>query len=486
MKSSSTIFGQLVALAFGGTTAILAAIPENVPPVTFDEGRGVIQIAERLRLEDRSNNFDFNSAVHSANDDSWLLHRLRLGLTWKPDAQTSVQVGLQDSREFGSDRPNVPYISGAEGTDVLDLQLAAVTWGNPATAPVSFTLGRQSLAFGDERLVGPGDWGNLMRAFDGAKVIWNLVPGKTTVTFFATETVHIGEETGGNGWKFNNSGRGDLFSGAYLSHKLTPKDTLETYVFWRNKSNNGPIYTTTNTSIPVAARTTAPYDIGQDVVTFGARFVRGPKPGAFDHEYEAAYQAGNVDRQTLTNTGPYGGNRAKLDQAAWAIHGLLGYTPDNVAWKPRLSVEYNVASGDTNRADGKNGSFMGMFPSNHKFYGTMDAFAWKNIREAVASVRFVPVAKTTLRIDYHRFSLYTDEDAWYRANGVATVRPLNAAAQSAPTRVGDEIDINGSWTPRPWAAIDIGYAHFLSGAYLSATGARSDADFFYLQTTLKL
>jgi len=37
-----------------------------------------------------------------------------------------------------------------------------------------------------------------------------------------------------------------------------------------------------------------------------------------------------------------------------------------------------------------------------------------------------------------------------------------------------------------WVALDASYAHFYARPYLQATGAASDADFFYLQTTVKL
>jgi hypothetical protein len=115
----------------------------------------------------------------------------------------------------------------------------------------------------------------------------------------------------------------------------------------------------------------------------------------------------------------------------------------------------------------------------------MDVIGWKNLREWVATARFTPLPKTAVRIDYHDFSLYTAQDAWYRKNGVATVRPLNAAAQNAPRSVGDELDLTCTWTPRPWVMVDVGYSKFFSGSYLSDTGASGDADFFYLQTTLK-
>ena len=53
-------------------------------------------------------------------------------------------------------------------------------------------------------------------------------------------------------------------------------------------------------------------------------------------------------------------------------------------------------------------------------------------------------------------------------------------------RAGDEIDLTFTWAPRPWVALDASYAHFYARPYLQATGAASDADFFYLQTTVKL
>lgn len=454
-------------------------------PLVFDQGRGTFEFIERLRFEDRSENFDFNSAARSPTDDSWFVQRIRVGVTWKPAPGWSLQAQLQDAREWGSDRPKVPFILGAEGNDSLDLRLASVTWSDPKNSPFSFTLGRQVLSVGEERLVGPGDWNNFARTFDAAKASWTLVPAKTTLTAFFGSVVHVEETHQGDGWKMNRSSADDLFGGLVLTQKIDSLQTAEGYVFWRDKKDNGPVYVATDPSVPAAARNAAAYDIGQNVVTIGGRFVRAPREGALDGEFEAAFQGGSVDRQTTAATGSYAGSDASLDQRAWALHALLGYTPPGFPAKLRVNVEYNAASGDTNRNDGRNGSFMNLFPSNHKFYGFMDAFAWKNLRETVATVRCTPVKNATLRVDYHWFSLATNQDAWYRANGVATVRPLNAAAQSAPKRAGDELDVTGSWTPRAWLALDVGWSRFFAGSYLRATGAASDADFFYAQTTLK-
>jgi len=482
--------GSLGALCL---TPWLTAQPSPAPAVphavTFDNGRGTFEFIERLRYEDRSETFDFNSAAKAPTDGSWFLQRLRLGATWKPVTDLSLQIQLQDARELGSDRPKVPFILGAEGNDALDLRLASITWGNPKSSPVVLTFGRQILSLGEERLVGSSEWNNFARTFDAGKLVWTVVPAKTTATVFLGSVVNIEGTTSGTGWRFDHSSTKDLFGGIDVVQKLEAKSTLEGYLLWRDKRNNNPVYSAPTAPIPAASRTAAAYDIGQRIGTLGARFLKPPAPakdGGFDTEIEVAWQFGQVDRQSTTATGQYGGSSPELDQDAWAFHALVGYTPPSAPVGLRFDVEYNLASGDTDRTDSKNGSFMNLFPSNHKFYGFMDAFAWKNLREGVATVRFAPLPKTTVRVDYHRFSLYSSQDAWYRANAVATVRPLNVAAQAAPRRAGEEIDLTFTWAPRPWVALDAGYAHFSAGPYLQATGAASDADFFYLQTTVKL
>ena len=455
-------------------------------PITFDDGRGTIEFIERLRFEDRQNNFDFDSANHSPTDDSWFEQRFRMGLIWKANATTSLQLQLQDSREWGAERPTVPFILGAEGNDALDLRLASVTFGDPKKSTVVFTLGRQILALGDERLVGPSEWNNFARTFDAGKLVWSVTPGQTIATLFVSSVVNVQGTTSGSGWKFDHSSSRDLFSGFDLTHKLDAANTLEGYVLWRDKKDNNPIYIAPTATIPAAARAAAAYDIGQDVYTIGARYVHAPKAGAFDTEVEAAFQGGNVNRQTTAATGTYAGSSPTLDQKAWAIHGLVGYTPAGAPGKLRFDLEYNVASGDTNRTDGTNGSFMNLFPSTHKqYYSLIDLFSWKNLREFTATARFSPLPKTTVRLDYHDVSLYSSQDAWYRANAVATVRPLNAAAQGAPSRAGEEFDLTFAWTPRPWISLDAGLARFTAGPYLRATGASSDANFVYAQTTVK-
>jgi len=77
--------------------------------------------------------------------------------------------------------------------------------------------------------------------------------------------------------------------------------------------------------------------------------------------------------------------------------------------------------------------------------------------------------------------LATTDDAWYRANGAAKVRPITPGA---PDFVGSEIDLTGTYQPLKWLGFQAGYSHFFSGAYVRATGPDSDADFGYIQTLI--
>jgi hypothetical protein len=116
----------------------------------------------------------------------------------------------------------------------------------------------------------------------------------------------------------------------------------------------------------------------------------------------------------------------------------------------------------------------------------MDMFAWKNIHNPSVQLRLTPHEKVSVQLDYHAFWLYTNEDAWYRANAVAAVRPVDAAARDADKFVGTEADLTVGYNPFKWMRILAGYSHFFAGNYpedTSVGGAGSDdADFAYLQT----
>ena len=128
MKATTLALAAVLnSLAFAGpapTPVIPMVPPPAANPLSCADGRITLSLENQTRFEFRENNFDFNNSVNSVNDDSWLLNRFRVGLLLKPTSWMSLYIQGQDSREIGSNRPNIPGQLGAEGDNPFDLRQA--------------------------------------------------------------------------------------------------------------------------------------------------------------------------------------------------------------------------------------------------------------------------------------------------------------------------------------------------------------------------
>jgi hypothetical protein len=245
----------------------------------------------------------------------------------------------------------------------------------------------------------------------------------------------------------NDTGRNQIFSGLYFSSTgLIPVQTTDLYAFELHEE-----YATGDS----------------DFVTLGTRMKADPKKlGGFDYETEMAAQVGTLKGKDL---------------AAFAGHWGAGYNWLDTAWKPRIGIEYNYATGDDNAKDGTVNTFQNLFPTNHLFYGMMDLFSWQNISNPALSFSVQPTDKVKVKLDYNFFWLADTNDAWYRANGTTQVRPISPNANSY---VGSELDLMVNWKITKNVMLGAGYGHFFDGKYAKASGAASDADFAYTQLTI--
>ncbi len=468
--------GETVAKSTSGKTVVEKAPEAN--PLSFFDGKVVFDVQERLRFEARENNFDFNSEVDALTDDAWLLQRFRFGVLLKPAPWLKIYAQTQDAREIDSDRPDFPGQLGAEGDDSFHLRQGYVEVGDVKRFPLTLRAGRQILSYGDERLIGAFDWNNIGRTFDAVKLRWE--EKKWSLDAFVSSVVvpRRGEYNPSDFVNVTETERGQVFGGLYFTTTALPFQTTDLYALYLYENTN-PDY--------------QPRAIGDTTfATFGMRVKS--KPGAFapqpaappsdgkstpapapapkaiglDYSAEVAFQSGEV---------------RGLDLSSFAVTAALGYTFD-VAWKPRLSVEYNYASGDNNPTDGDIETFQNLFPTNHKFYGIMDVTAWQNMQQVMAAVTVQPHKTVNVQTNYRAFFIASTDDVWYRANGVTPVRPLNAAARDAGKYEGSQVEIVATWTPVKYLQFQAGYAHFFAGNYLEDTGASSDADFGYVQATI--
>ncbi len=439
---------------------------DPAPLLSFADGKIVFDIQERLRWEIRDNNFDFNRGVNAVTDDGWLLQRFRIGMLLKPVPWLKIYGQAQDSREFFSGRPLIPGASGAEGDDSFDLRQAYVDISDFSKCPWGLKVGRQILSYGDERLVGAFDWNNFGRTFDAVKLTYKT-KGFTVDAFTSTPVVitskNYNQSDFFNGTETN---RDLIFSGLYGTFDSLPFGTLDLYSLFINEPRGNTSNVQGGLAAPV---TTGSLKNHSDFVTLGTRVKGDPKKlNGLEFQGEFAYQVGDVRGLSLN---------------AFAANVGAGYNFD-LPMKPRIYVEYNYASGDGNSADKNLGTFQNLFPTNHKFYGIMDVFAWQNLHNAMLSFKVTPMKNVTAQVDYNAFWLADTNDVWYRANGLTAVRPLNATSRKASDYCGSEVDFIVTWNACKYVQVQGGYSHFFAGDYLKSTGFHSDADFGYVQATI--
>lgn len=427
----------LLATAVAFTTLTHAQTATAPNPLSFAEGRVVFGIEDQTRFEYRDNNYDFNSSISTAADDSWLLNRARISLQLKPTNWLTFYVQGQDSREIDSKRADIPGLLGAEGDNPFDLRQLYVEIGDAKHSPLSLKVGRQVLLYGDQRLIGPLEWSNISRTFDAVKLRYAGKDG-LWVDAFVSSVVVIDR------FGMDDSDKDSLLSGLYAHIPTLGIQDTELYALYFDDTNRNDHF-----------------------LTLGTHWKSTPgKLGPWDYETEFVVQ-----------TGTAGGR----DLSAFASYVEAGYT-FQAPWKPRLGLEYSYGSGDGNAADNKQGAFQNLFPTNHLHYGYMDVFSWSNLHNVALHLSAKPTAKITTSLDYHLLWLATTSDALRRANATTAVRPISPNAGSF---VGSELDLLMSYAHNTHLSFTLGYSHLFAGDYLANTGAGSDANFLYVMTNLK-
>jgi len=469
MKKTALLLLASGTLAYAGTTAPVAPAPLPPPgyaPITFLDGKLTVDIQEKMRFEVRENNFDFNNAVNNPQDASWLLQRFRLGLGYAVTPWFKLYVQGQDVREIGGSRPNNingQIVNGqntnfaTEGDDSFDILKAYVQLGDIKEG-ISATVGRQFLSYGDQRLVGPLEWLNQARTFDAIKL--RYVGASFALDVFTSSPVTYENNTWNNSQAFDgNNNQDSVFSGIYLSTQWVPiNTTTDFYAFHKSDQGNAEFGNRLGDS---------------SYYTFGTLWKGDPKKlGGFDYDLEMAYQTGKVSGRDLN---------------AFAGHWGVGYNIQH-AWKPRIGLQYNYATGDTDGNDRDVGTFQNLYPTNHLFYGYMDTTAWSNMQNPQLNISIQPTKKLKLMADYHLFWNASNEDAWRRVNNQTQVRPVNAKSTNASNFRGQEIDLTAVYKYNPHVGLMFGYSYFLPGDYLSQTqnarGGDDSAHFAYMQVQI--
>jgi hypothetical protein len=320
------------------------------------------------------------------------------------------------------------------------------------------------LIYGDERLIGAFGWNNIGRAFDAAKLRWQNA--WCNVDFFSGMPVVPRDG------QFDLPNSYDWLSGVYGTSTKIPKAILEGYFLARNASRE---------AINDYSDPDFPQPTARDIYTVGGRLKS--KPGElynFDYTLEGAYQFGDF---AATQTSQ------RLTQDAFMVTALAGYTFAEAWATPRLGVEFDYSSGDDNAADGTHGTFDNLFPTNHKFYGSMDLFSLQNIQDLGVSLTLKPTSRLSVAFIGNAFWLADTHDYLYNVAGAPRTTGGYGIHPGYNPFVGTDFTAVAGYALTRYAQVEAGYGHFFAGDYIAQSqagnGGSRDADWVYAQTSIK-
>ncbi len=389
------------------------------------------------QVRERIESFDGQNFGSIPGRDSWLLSRARL----HADLHLGDHVRLfaegiyadQEKRDAGP-RP----IDENHG-DFLNL-FGEVSGGVGATTRGGLWGGRREFLFGKQRLVGPLDWGNTRRTFQGGGGWLEDCDWRLDAFWMRPVVVDIED------WDETDD-RTD-FGGAYVSYAGTCDRKCEAYLFhldrdgakWQGATGHEKRWTVGSTAWGPIAGTRLDYDV------------------------EGAYQFGDFD----------GGNIS-----AGMVSTELGWKPCAPCWEPRLAVGADWASGDRDGPGGDLGTFNQLFPTGHLSFGWIDLVGRENVVAARLTATVKPSPQVTLRADLHEFWRASTDDGLYTASGT----PLRAAGGSSSKEIGTEFDLQAKVAlDRHWD-LELGGGRLWAGSFVSDTGPAKDVTFLYASLT---
>ena len=374
-------------------------------------------------------------------DDGYGLIRTRLDLGITPASWLKFGFQGQDASAPGI-RDGLPNIGVFR--DGFDLRQAYAQIGSERS-PVALTVGRQVLAYGDQRLVGALNWTNTSRAFDAVKLQFRGDGARVDV--FSAQVVQNDPAV-----RINRSMEGNNLHGVYGAFEnVIPGSTLEPYLLLRSAAS-------------VVNELNQRGELNR--YTMGMRaWAKGLGP--WDYNLALARQWGDMAGAVIDT---------------WGYYVELGYSVDAES-SPRLYVHYNFGTGDEDGSDGRVGGFDNLYPTAHFHYGFNDLVGWRNLRNIRLGAEFKPHPKFGLQFDFHSFWLATGNDALYNVSGGLSVAPPPGGATNL--KVGNELD--AMFTVPVSKAVNLGggFGYMIPGPFLEANSPGHGNTFTYLVAAYK-
>ncbi len=348
-----------------------------------------LSVRQRLEVWNGMNARNYGNegadAIGNLND-KLLYQRIIAGFTYKPSANLNFTFNMQDSRAFGWSLRNsrypdlfkikasgteTPYYKMNPGEQFFEINDAYIEYTG-LLENITIKLGRQKIFYGDNRIFGPGEWGNTGRwTWDALKISYKN--GDNFVDVFAGGTkIHDPEKPA-----IPFTGTEFLGGGVYAHYGI--EDMLAIEPFYAYKSQGSADYINT-------------LQINRHWI--GAR--------VFNEDFHSFIADATYVRQ-------FGSNSQKQIKA-FAVFAKIGYQFRELPGKPILSLRESYASGGK-RTDGVIRTFEPAFGARDRYYGRMNILSWSNLDNREVVLEVFPVKGMWLEIKYNWFFIPEPKDA---------------------------------------------------------------------------
>jgi hypothetical protein len=278
---------------------------------------------------------------------------------------------IYDSRAYGAEPGSAISTNEVNAAELVQAFVAADfdrPIGDDSKAIVQ--LGRMTLNIGSRRLLANDDYRNTTNGFTGVKV--DLAKGSNSATLL---------------YLLPQQRRPDDLE-SILDNEVEPDRESFRLRLWggllARKLGRNLIELT---FLRLAEQDTARSPTrDRRLNTVGLRLSREPKPGRLDYDLEAIRQTGGISASLA-------GSAPRLAVRAGFSHAELGYTLPH-AWRPHLSLEYDVATGDgPEQHYGRFDTLYGMRRADLGPASLYSALGRTNIRAPGMRVELVPSAR---------------------------------------------------------------------------------------------
>ncbi len=370
--------------------------------------------------------------------DAYVLSRLKLDLTIKPAAWFKLFMEGMDARAFDKSPAAPPY------QNTWDIRQGFGEFGDVENSIFGLRVGRQELAYGDQRLIGIANYTNTEHVFDAIRGTARYKGYRLDV--FASSIVN--PVTGA----LDHHTEGNNLHGIYGGiDKLGPRLVIEPYAMWRLQhglKNEENVISRLNEKVG------------------GIRIVGKQLPGGFDYGTEMVREFGSLGQDKIQS---------------WAGHWVAGDTL-KTRFTPRIYGEYNFATGNQNAHDGIRATFDQLYPTGHDKMGFDDEVGWRNIKDFRSGVETKPYKTVNVNFEYNNWWLDSKTDSLYNAAGTAL---FTSATGTAGTHVGQEFDVTGTWTFARNYTAGAGIGHIVPGQFLKAVTPGNPYTYPFMMLTWK-